>query len=627
MTPTAASITRALGGNTDSGMCRCPAHDDRRPSLHVSEGNSGKPVFYCHAGCTQDDVIAALKHKGVWQVPGHHNFQQKRYTNGNDAEDDPSARLLEAFSILYAAAKADTGQPTEYLRGRGIKLEPPCASILPAKDSGRLLGKYFPAMVCTVNDDSGFLGAHVTLLARDAKEKCAADTPRLLYGTTKGGYVQLSKRSEIDPNKPLIIGEGIETTLSAMQLANLPGIASLSASNMSAVKIPSCKSAIVAADHDEPGRKAAALLAERLQFQGLQVRIALPPTEGTDWNDVLLHSGDAAADWQAALEAGDPKAYTGPVTALEEAEFMALAFPRLDSLLGPWLSRASLCMIHAQRGEGKTWLALAVGKALANGDSLLGWPCPKYVRVLYVDGELPGSFLQERLGKFRQSPPGCFHVLCRDAFLLKKQAMPNLGDPQGCVELDRIIDEINPNVVILDSLSTLVRSGVENEAESWAPIQDWLLKHRWQGRTIILVHHEGKGGKPRGSSKREDVLDTMIGLRKKGDQCTEEESVFEFDFHQGSRFLSDDAAPMLIKLKVTNGQVTWDHEKVRDARLEQIREMRADGMKPKDIAKELGLTPGRVSQIMKELRKNDNVVQFHKRGDGQDDREGNEKEA
>ena len=56
--------------------------------------------------------------------------------------------------------------------------------------------------------------------------------------------------------------------------------------------------------------------------------------------------------------------------------------------------------------------------------------------------------------------------------------------------------------MILDSLSTLVRSGVENEAESWAPIQDWLLTHRWQGRTIILVHHEGKGGKPRGSSKR-----------------------------------------------------------------------------------------------------------------------------
>jgi putative DNA primase/helicase len=444
------------------------------------------------------------------------------------------------------------------------------------------------------------------------------DTPRLLYGNTKGGYVQLSK---IDPNKLLIIGEGIETTLSAMQLANQPGIAALSAGNMPAVKLPACKSVIIAADHDEPGREAAAGLAERLRYEGRRVQIALPPTKGADWNDVLLHSDDAEADWQAALEAGDPEADGRPVNALEESKFMGLAFPKRELLLEPWLPRPSLCMIHAQRGGGKTWLALAVGKALANGESLLSWPCPKYARVLYVDGELPGSFLQERIGKFRQSPPGCFHVLCRDAYLLKKQAMPNLGDAQGRAELDRIINEIHPDVVILDSLSTLVRSGVENEAESWAPIQDWLLTQRWDGRTVIQVHHEGKGGKPRGSSKREDVLDTMIGLRKKDDQCTEDESVFELTFTKARDFFGDDAAPMLIKLRVQNGLVTWTHEKVRDARLEQVREMQGSGMKLKDIAKELGLTAGRVSQIVKELHKNDNVVQFRKRGGSQADRE------
>lgn len=166
-----------------------------------------------------------------------------------------------------------------------------------------------------------------------------------------------------------------------------------------------------------------------------------------------------------------------------------------------------------------------------------------------------------------------------------------------------------------------MRSGVENEAESWAPVQDWLLKHRWQGRTIILVHHEGKGGKPRGSSKREDVLDTMIGLRKRDDRCTDDESVFELTYNKARDFFGDDAAPMLIKLSVTNGQVIWDHEKVRDARREQVREMLANSMKPKDIAKELGLTPGRVSQIMKELHKADNVVPFRKRGASQGDRD------
>ena len=181
----------------------------------------------------------------------------------------------------------------------------------------------------------------------------------------------------------------------------------------------------------------------------------------------------------------------------------------------------------------------------------------------------------------------------------------------------------------MDSLSTLVRSGVENEAESWGPIQDWLLKHRWEGRTIILIHHEGKGGKPRGSSKREDVLDTMIGLRKKDDQCTQDESVFELTFSKARDFFGDDAEPMLIKLKVSNGQVSWAHETVHDARLERIRELRAGGMKQKDIAKELGMTAGRVSQLMKEVIQGENVVPFRKSGAGasQRDRERDQKDA
>jgi len=111
---------------------------------------------------------------------------------------------------------------------------------------------------------------------------------------------------------------------------------------MPAVKVPPCKSVIIAADHEYARRQAAARLAERLQYEGRRVRIALPPIEGADWNDVLLHSNDAAADWQAALEAGNPEAYSGPVTALEETEFMGLAFPKREPLLAPWLPRAAL---------------------------------------------------------------------------------------------------------------------------------------------------------------------------------------------------------------------------------------------------------------------------------------------
>lgn len=38
----------------------CPAHDDRNPSLHVSEGNNGRILVKCFAGCSVEQICSAL---------------------------------------------------------------------------------------------------------------------------------------------------------------------------------------------------------------------------------------------------------------------------------------------------------------------------------------------------------------------------------------------------------------------------------------------------------------------------------------------------------------------------------------------------------------------------------------
>jgi len=45
------------------------------------------------------------------------------------------------------------------------------------------------------------------------------------------------------------------------------------------------------------------------------------------------------------------------------------------------------------------------------------------------------------------------------------------------------------------------------------PGMDWRLR----GVTILFVHHEGKAGTPRGTSKREDILDTVVRLKEHDD--------------------------------------------------------------------------------------------------------------
>jgi len=63
----AESIAKSLGGRKSGTgwTARCPAHDDRNPSLSISEVD-GRPLVHCHAGCEQRAVIAALKARGMW---------------------------------------------------------------------------------------------------------------------------------------------------------------------------------------------------------------------------------------------------------------------------------------------------------------------------------------------------------------------------------------------------------------------------------------------------------------------------------------------------------------------------------------------------------------------------------
>ena len=48
---------RKVGGQW---LFRCPAHDDRRPSLAVRERDDGVLLIRCHAGCANEDVLLAL---------------------------------------------------------------------------------------------------------------------------------------------------------------------------------------------------------------------------------------------------------------------------------------------------------------------------------------------------------------------------------------------------------------------------------------------------------------------------------------------------------------------------------------------------------------------------------------
>ena len=41
-------------------IARCPAHEDRSPSLAIKEGDDGRVLLHCFAGCETQDVLSAI---------------------------------------------------------------------------------------------------------------------------------------------------------------------------------------------------------------------------------------------------------------------------------------------------------------------------------------------------------------------------------------------------------------------------------------------------------------------------------------------------------------------------------------------------------------------------------------
>jgi putative DNA primase/helicase len=86
----------------------------------------------------------------------------------------------------------------------------------------------------------------------------------------------------------LMVGEGIETCLSAMQATGNPAWAALSTSGMRSLDLPKeVRNVIVLADGDDGGEAAALNCARRWKREGRQVRIARAP-RGMDFNDILM---------------------------------------------------------------------------------------------------------------------------------------------------------------------------------------------------------------------------------------------------------------------------------------------------------------------------------------------------
>jgi hypothetical protein len=289
-------------------------------------------------------------------------------------------------------------------------------------------------------------------------------------------------------------------------------------------------------------------------------------------------------------------AYRRGLKALNGAELLRAEFPPRSLMLAPWLPEKGLAMIFAPRGVGKTWVALSIAHAIASGGNFLRWRAPQPRRVLYIDGEMPAVTLQERYGTVvvaskTDALAENFRLVAAD---FQPDGLPDLADAEAQRFYDLTIADAD--LIIVDNLSTIARGLRENEADSFGPVQSWMLAQRAAGRSVLAVHHAGKGGGQRGTSRKEDTLDTVISLTRPPGYEANEGARFEVRFTKSRGFYGEDAEP--FEARFADG--AWStSEIVADDSDAALAAWRVEGLSIRQIAERSGLSKSAVDRRLK----------------------------
>jgi putative DNA primase/helicase len=279
MTP-AEILVNSLGGRWRGsyGEARCPAHEDRHPSLSVRDGHRSV-LLKCHAGCSGEKIVGALRRDGLWS-----DATQRRGPRDSRTRSDEDTRVY--LRLIWRRCRPIAGTPAErYLRNRGIRAGVPESLRYHAGLRHTPTGLMLPAMVAAVQGpDRSIIGLHRTFLRADGACKAPVSHPRMMLGTVHGGAVRLAA-----VGVELAIGEGIETCLSFQQVTGIATWAALSTTGLRGIVLPPLPLAAtvhILVDLDTAGEDAAQHAAHRLHREGRAIKLHRP-LAGKDCNDAM----------------------------------------------------------------------------------------------------------------------------------------------------------------------------------------------------------------------------------------------------------------------------------------------------------------------------------------------------
>lgn len=472
----------------DGSMAQCPAHPDRNPSLHVSEGQDGRALLTCHAGCERGSILDAL---GLKEPD---LFNKSEFTRSTMEAPRLTALRPTLKPVCDYVYRDGTGQPV-------VKV-----SRLNRVDvTGNVIGKEFRQYR---------MGAAGTWLPG-----LNGGTPPLyrlpeVKAAAAAGALVLIVEGEKDADRAYDVGVVATTCAMGAGKWRPEHTATLVGAKV-----------IIIADDDAPGRSHAAAVYGALSEAGARPVVALPAEGCKDLTEHLDagHALTAIRPMMPELLTAGPQAEPTEGPTLRERMRARLydrdsldEIPQPTPLIAAVLDIGTIAVLSGKFGTYKTFVSIAWACSVATGIEWLGHDIETPGRVLYVAGE-GGNGLKQRIRAWEMAHLDGKRISAER--LMVYDGRINLTNSEEVATLAEFVDEIEPVLTIVDTLHKCAPGLDENSTQDMSRVIDVAAQLREQfGTTILFNHHTGHSGvRSRGTSSIEDDSDTTWVIRLDGD--------------------------------------------------------------------------------------------------------------